>query len=72
LNNWSHVWRTLNEEKVRLHCEFRDALLPDLMTGKIDVSQTPSYDEALTDAGAGNKNRSSVETSGSERGSSVD
>jgi len=38
LNHWKQMIYYLNEEENRLLAEFRDALLPDLMSGKINVS----------------------------------
>lgn len=37
LNHWKQMIMFLNTEENRLLAEFRDALLPDLMSGKIDI-----------------------------------
>lgn len=39
LNNWKQRIMYLNNEENRLLAEFRDALLPDLMNGKIEVKE---------------------------------
>lgn len=38
LNHWKHMIMYLNTEENRLLAEFRDALLPELMSGRIDLS----------------------------------
>ncbi len=38
LNRWRLFIMQYNNEENRLLAEFRDALLPDLMSGKIDLS----------------------------------
>lgn len=37
LNHWKQMIVYLNTEENRLLAEFRDALLPELMSGKIEV-----------------------------------
>lgn len=46
LNHWKQMIIYLNTEENRLLAEFRDALLPELMSGKIDVmTETESEDK---------------------------
>ena len=40
LTMWKQRMMMLNNEENRILAEFRDALLPDLMSGKIDVTET--------------------------------
>ena len=39
LNHWKQMIMYLNSEENRYLAEFRDALLPELMSGKIEVSE---------------------------------
>lgn len=39
LNHWKHMIMYLNDEENRLLAEFRDALLPELMSGKIKLDE---------------------------------
>lgn len=42
LNHWKQMIMYLNNEENRVLAEFRDALLPDLMSGRIDVRKAES------------------------------
>ena len=46
INMWKHYMMCLNNEQNRILTEFRDALLPKLMNGEIEV-QKIKQDEAL-------------------------
>lgn len=49
LNHWKQMIMYLNNEENRVLAEFRDALLPDLMSGRIDVrkAESENKDESM-------------------------